>query len=422
MHISHSFSFTSNASNASSPVQILRLIHSAAAASGGPIAGAWSIDHALALRGHRVVTVSLDATAASCTPPAESQLLTLGPGVGSFGYSRALERWLDRHLREYQAVLVEGLWQFPGLAARSACASANVPYFVFPHGMLDPWFKSQYPVKHFKKRVYWRFFEHRVLRDAAAVLFTCEEEQQLAALSFRPYQARGQVVGHGTLPPTRTPQALAEHFRSRHPEWGGKRLIVFLGRIHEKKGCDLLLEAFAQTATLDPDAHLVMAGPSDGGLAERLADKVRSSGLSDRVHWTGLLQGDDKWGALAAADLFVLPSHQENFGIAIAEALAMACPVLISDRVNIWREIQADAAGIVVPDRLEPLSEALGQWLRLPPEQRQAYSVRARSCFERRFHVQGVADRMLAIFEAAIAETAVGLGRRSSPGMPRALD
>ena len=407
---------------ASNSVQILRLIHSAAPASGGPIAGAWSIDQALTRKGHCVRTVSLDPPTLSCMPPPGSELLPLGPGVTAYGYSAALQQWLGAHLPAFQAVVVEGLWQFPGLAAHWACAKADIPYFVFPHGMLDPWFKAEYPVKHLKKQIYWKLFEHRVLRDAAAVLFTCEEEQRLAALSFSPYQVRGRVVGHGTLPPERSPEELARLFRLGRPELANKRLIVFLGRIHEKKGCDLLLAAFARKASLDPEAHLVMAGPRDGALAQQLVDMVRSLGLDDRVHWTGLLQGEDKWGALAAADLFVLPSHQENFGIAIAEALAMGCPVLISDRVNIWREIQSDGAGVVVTDQLHAVADALGRWLLLPAQDRRAYAQRASACFERRFHVRSVAERMLQVIEATVAERSGARAPKRQPGMPRALD
>ena len=109
-----------------------------------------------------------------------------------------------------------------------------------------------------------------------------------------------------------------------HPELRGRRILVYLGRIHQKKGCDLLIRAFARVATVDPSLHLVMAGPDQTGWVAQLKDLAARLGVMSRVSWLGMVTGDDKWSALYAAEALVLPSHQESFGIVVAEALGSA--------------------------------------------------------------------------------------------------
>lgn len=125
---------------------------------------------------------------------------------------------------------------------------------------------------------------------------------------------------------------------------------MYLSRIHQKKGCDLLLEAFAKVASTDPDLHPVMAGPDQTGWVLKLKAHAARLGIADRVAWLGMLQGDDKWGAFYSAEAFCLPLHQEYFGVVVAEAMVCGKPVLISNKVNIWREIEVDGADIVQSD------------------------------------------------------------------------
>ena len=209
-----------------------------------------------------------------------------------------------------------------------------------------PWFKTHYPLKHLKKSVYWRLAEHRVLRDASAVLFTCDEEQRLAGISFRPYGVRGVVVGYGIAQPPGHPSAQKDAFLERHDSLRGQRRLLFLSRIHPKKGCDLLIEAFAKAAQHDDSLRLVMAGPDELGWQSELQGLARARGVDSRIVWTGMLTGDEKWGAYRQQNAFVLPSHSENFGIVVAEPLACGVPVLITRRVNIWPEIARAGANL----------------------------------------------------------------------------
>jgi glycosyltransferase involved in cell wall biosynthesis len=265
--------------------------------------------------------------------------------------------------------------------------------------MLDPWFKTTYPLKHLKKQLYWPWADYRLLRDARAVLFTSEEERRLARQSFSRYDAREMVVDYGTSPPPADADRLRLAFFSQHPELRGKRLLLFLGRIHPKKGCDLLIKAFARVVNADRSLHLVLAGPDQTGWVSSLRSLAAKSGVVDRVAFLGMLQGDIKWGALYASEAFALPSHQENFGIAVAESLGCGLPVLISDKVNIWREVEADQVGIANPDSLEGTERSLRTWLGMSESARTGMRERARSCFELRFTAEAMARSLLGVLQ-----------------------
>lgn len=379
-------------------MRYLHLIPSLDPESGGPAEGVRQLCAATLRLGHEVEVATVDRPGAGWSGDLGCPVHELGPSrFGKYSFSARLEPWLRANAERFGTVIVNGLWQYPGYAAWRALRRSAIPYYVFTHGMLDPWFKRQYPLKHLKKWLYWPWAEYRVLRDARAVLFTCEEERLLARESFWLYRAKEAIVSHGT-PGPRDADAAAqrEAFLRRFPELRGRRLLLFLGRLHEKKGCDLLIDAFAAIARENSALQLVMAGPDADGIQATLSRRAAALGLS-AITWTGMLRGDEKWGAFRAADVFVLPSHQENFGIAVTEALACGVPVLVSKRVNIWREIQQDGAGLVDDDTAAGTLRMLQRWLALMPAERAAMAARALSSFRHRFHIDAAAGRL---FEA----------------------
>jgi len=381
-----------------SKLKILHVISSVNPEGGGPIEGVKQLHLPLLALGAEVEIACCDPLDAPWLATCDlSTVHALGPAKGNYGYAPLLLSWLHANAPRFDAVIVEGLWQYHGLAVRKSLIAIDVPYFVFTHGMLDPWFKKTYPLKHFKKWLYWLYAEYRVLRDARAVIFTCEEERLLARQSFWLYKVTEMVTNYGTSSPPSNGVQLAKNFLLNYPNLKDKRIILFLSRIHEKKGCDLLLEAFSQVLRNDNSLHLVMAGPDQHGWAVRLRGQAEKLGIADSISWPGMLQGDDKWGAFYASDVFCLPSHQENFGIVVAEALACGKPVLISNKVNIWREIESDAAGFVDEDTVEGTVRNLQRWLALNTEAYFSMSERARQCFAKRFHIQRAAERLLDI-------------------------
>src|ERR1041385_3250236 len=228
-------------------MKILRSIHTLNPAVGGPIESVVQSSLALIERGHEVEIICLDRPGSPWLAQIQVKNHPLGPGHGGYGYAPAFRRWLEDRHSNFDAVIVHGIWQYNSFGVWRVLRKTNTPYLVFPHGMLDPWFNRTYPLKHFKKLLYWPWAERRVLCDAAAVLFTSEEERRLARGSFPFYRCKEIVVTYGTAPPEVDLAQTREEFLTRYPELRGKQLLVFLGRLHEKKGCDLLLESFTAT-------------------------------------------------------------------------------------------------------------------------------------------------------------------------------
>lgn len=385
-------------------MKLLHVIASVRAAGGGPAEAIRSISAVLQREGHSAEVASLDDPAHPDVAGFPFPVHALGPGRSSYLYAPHFVPWLRRNRARYDAVIIHGLWQYHSFGAWRALHGTPTPCYVFPHGMLDPWFKRTFPLKHLKKSLYWPWADYRVLRDARAVLFTCEQEKLLAPKSFALYRANAVVTGLGTAPP---PAGVdASPFLDRYPELRGKRILLFMGRLHPKKGCDLLLEAFAATLAKDPAWHLVFAGPDDLQWQPTLAARAAALGVSNRILWTGMLRDAMKWSALFAAEVFALPSHQENFGIAVAESLACGTPVLISREVNIWREIEAAHAGLTAPDTIEGTTSLLIQWQQMPEAERVDMRNRARLCFAQHFDIEHSANRLLTIIEATLCKEA----------------
>lgn len=380
-------------------MKLLHVVRTVNPDAGGPIEGVRQRGLRLLQMGHEVEVVTLDDPNDACVAIFPLKAHAVGPSRGGYGYNTQLVPWLRRHARDYDAIVVNGIWEYHSFAAWRALHDLDVPYFVFTHGMLDPWFKQTYPLKHLKKWMYWPWATYRLLRDARAVLFTTEEERLQSRKSFWLYRVKEQVVAYGTSAPPENAADARETFLAAHENLRGKRLLLFLSRIHEKKGCDLLIRAFAEIAKAHRDLYLVMAGPDQTGWVAQLKSLARDVGVEDRLIWPGMLQGQLKWGAFYCAEAFVLPSHQENFGIAVAEALGCGLPVLISDKVNIWHEVKNYRAGLVAPDTLEGSRKLLSKWLAMTSVERQDMSERARALFRERFTVDAMADSLLEVVQ-----------------------
>jgi glycosyltransferase involved in cell wall biosynthesis len=384
-------------------LKILHIISSVNPAGGGPIEGIKQLGTVLNGAGHRVEVASLDHPKAPYLKDFPLPVHPLGPATLHYAFSSRFIPWLRANRSQYDAIIVNGIWQYHSFATWRTLRKSSTPYVLYTHGMLDPWFKKQYPLKHFKKWLYWPWAEYRVLRDANAVLFTCEEERRLACSSFWLYRCNDIVVSYGTAKPKGDPKVELLEFFARYPELRGKKLALFMGRIHPKKGCDLLIEAFARVLGTHPNWHLVIVGPDQVGWRQELNCRAEQLGLAPRITWTGMLDGAMKWGALRAAEIFVLPSHQENFGIAVAEALAAGVPALISNKVNIWREIEVDRAGMVSEDTLEGTRGLLQAYSEMPAEKKQAMRQAAVRCFEQRFEIKKAAEALQIVLQEVIA-------------------
>ncbi|SMG44327.1 glycosyltransferase [Paraburkholderia susongensis] len=380
-------------------MKILHLLPSADPRGGGPVEGVRRSGMAMRDAGHDIEVATCDAPVDGFLASFPLPVHALGPARGRYGYCKRFAPWLAANAKRFDAVIVHGLWQYHGFAAWRALHDSDVPYYVYVHGMLDPWFRDAYPLKHAKKWLYWPWAEYRVLRDARAVIFTTEEERTRARRSFWLYRANERIVPFGTTVPALDPQPAREAFLQAVPSLRGKRIVLFLGRIHAKKGCDLLIDAFARVAAHDPALHLVIAGPDETGWVATLRAQAQAAGIAQRLSLPGMLQGDLKWGAFHASDVFVLPSHQENFGVAVAEALGCGLPALISDKVNVWREIEADGAGLVAADTVDGTEQNLLRWLEMAPAARSAMRAQAVRTFDARFRIDAMVNALSALLE-----------------------
>ncbi|MEO7932989.1 MAG: glycosyltransferase [Chthoniobacterales bacterium] len=363
-------------------MKILHAISSIDPRQGGTSEAVLQLSREAIRQGHEVEIVSIDDPAADWIESFPFELHATGPGKTAFQYSAKFHSWLRENVGRFDAVFSHALWQYTGVAVRSACGKKH-PYFVFPHGMLDPYF-DQFPLKRLKKNCFWPWADYRVLRDARAIFFTSEEERIGAHHSFKSLRGHDVIAPLGIDdPPSFTP-SMREAFAAKVPELAGRRYLLFLGRIHRKKGCDLLLRAWSKVT--HPDICLVMAGPDQTGWTAEL-----QSIPAERVFWPGMLAGDAKWGALYGADAFVLPSHQENFGLAVAEALACSTPVLISRKVNIWREITEAGGGYAEDNTETGTQNLLTRFLALSDSEKSALRLAARATFETHFRLSAAA-------------------------------
>jgi glycosyltransferase involved in cell wall biosynthesis len=216
-------------------MKILHVIPSVSPASGGPAEGLRQLCHIYQASGHQVEVASLDAQRVIDQYNFPAPVFGLGPGWGIYGYCRGAANWFKQNLPRYDVVFINCIWQYNTLAAYWALAHGSTPYAVFTHGMLDPYFKKRFPLKHVKKAIYWHLFLRRVLHGATTLLFTCEEERILARRSFARYKVREMVVPYGIFGPDCDEPDAVREFLTWWPELRGKRLAVSMGRINPKK-------------------------------------------------------------------------------------------------------------------------------------------------------------------------------------------
>lgn len=308
----------------------------------------------------------------------------VGPCWRPLGWHRQLAPALAEEIGAADIVHIHALWEeVQHQAARTACRLGKL-YLLRPCGMLDPWSLRQ---SRLRKALYlrWRLRPH--LDQAAAIHYTSDGERDLAApLGLRApaiVEPNGiDVAEYADLPPR-------GHLRTRLGIAADCQLLLFLGRLHPKKGFDLLFPAFAR---LDPKTILVVVGPGDEGYLRHLHAEAARLSIAPRVRFVGMLRGADKLAAFVDADLFVLPSYQENFGIAVAEALAAGLPVVISDQVNIQADVKAAGAGGVVPTDVAALAVELGRWLS-DAELRRTAGAKARAFASERYDWNAIARR-----------------------------
>ncbi len=383
-------------------MRILHVIGDLAPFSGGPAKAGFEMARAVARLGHEVAIYTTDF---GQPPEALREQQRDGVRLRFFPLaapriwlaSWAMRAALRRDLSGFDLLHIHSLYLFHDWAAGSLALRLGKPYIVRPHGTLDPYIFQR---RRLKKALFDLWFQNRILARACAIHYTAEEEMRLASPFV--HGAPGVVIPNGLDPADYARLPARGSFRARHPEIGDRRILLFLGRINFKKGLDIVAASVGRLAR--EDIHLVIAGPDGGYLAE--AERfVAEAGIEARTSFVGMLQGEAKLAAFVDASLFLLPSYSENFGISVIEAMACGLPVVISDKVNIWREVVADGAGLAAPCEAAQFATRIAALID-DPARLARMGEAGRASVARRYDWASIGKRL----EAAYAEIVAGKG------------
>lgn len=321
-----------------------------------------------------------------------------GPLLYAPSGARALSEWMPR----VDCVIDSGsLWSHMGFVSWRAARRHRTPSLTYVRGLLDPW---AFNFKPWRKRIYWHLIGKRILRDTTAIVALSEAEKRIIrALNVG---SRIEVIPNGAAldaDAASFPRSLLE---SRIPELSGRKYVLFLGRIHAKKGLDLLLRAIAEYRSEAANTAFVIAGPVDPAYASAWKQLLHGRSLNGTVIAPGSVQGELKAALLRHAELFVLPSYSEGLPVAVLEALVAGCPVVVTRACNL-PEIEEAHAGLVIDADPRQLLNAIRTLLK-DDERRRAMGRNARALALREFDWKVIAERTLRLCRDVV--------RRPSPG------
>ena len=333
-------------------MKILHIISSCNPENGGPIEGVKQFNYFYKKKSIKAEILCSDSPNEKFIKDKRlPKVNALGHGLFRYSYNPKLFKWLEKNINKFDCVIINGIWQYHDYAAWKIATKNKIPYYIYTHGMLDPWFNHKYRIKHLKKIIYWLLYQYRILKGAKSVLFTSTEEKIQARKSFKPYNINEKVIGYGTKKIEHVFNKKKNLFKVKFSKISKKKIILFLGRITPKKGLEILLSAFSN---IDKNnLHLLIIGPYDINYKNKLITLIDKFNLKNFVTFEKAIFGRLKWDTINSCNIFCLPSHQENFGISVAEALMCSKPVLITNKVNIWREINKANAGFVNNDTIE---------------------------------------------------------------------
>lgn len=390
-------------------MKILRLISSMDPVSGGPCQGIRNAIPELDTLGTYNEVVCLDDPNAEYLGKDSFVIHAIGAAATPWGYQKKLIPWLLANFQRFDVIIAHGLWLYHTHAVIKAILQyrktndTSPKVYVMPHGMLDPYFQKakERKLKALRNDVYWKLFENKVINEADGVLFTCEEELLLARTTFPNYKPKREInVGYGIQAPPAYENQMKLAFINKVPEWNKEPFYLFLSRVHQKKGIDLLIKGYLKLEKeFKTIPQLIIAGP---GLEHAYGKEMQMlASASSNILFPGMLSGDAKWGAFYESQAFILPSHQENFGIAVVEALACNKPVLISDKVNIWREIKTENAGLIAKDNEEETYQLLQKWQNLSVLEQEMMSKNAYKAYQKFFTIKQSVNQFLKSIENA---------------------
>ena len=311
------------------------------------------------------------------------KIIALNDSIFKYGISLRLIFWLYQNKNNYNLFIIHGLWQFITLLSRIIIPNK---YLVFTHGMLDPYFKSE-KFKSFKKKIYWNIFEKKNLLKAKFVLLnSIKEKKQINNTFVKTNGIKFKLINYGIYPKDINFKKSKLKFYSKFKFLKNYKLIVYIGRIHPKKGLDILIDAFEK---IDNKRYiLLIAGDINNKYAKALIQKVKNKNNSKKIIFANFLKGEIKWGAISNAALTILPSHGENFGVSIAESLLAGTPVICSNKVGTSKQIKESNAGIIVKNNKLSLYQGIMKFINLSQKQKEKLSKNSITCFNKNFNIK----------------------------------
>jgi len=362
-------------------IKILRLISTIDPVYGGPSHATIDSSIALSNQGFKIDILTSDVRNSKFTKSKNINIINKGPRFGIYDLNFKLFTWLLKHRNEYDLFIIHGIWQFNTLIARILLKKK---YFIFTHGQLDPFFKLNL-IKKIKKQIYWYLIEKKNLLLSRSIILTSEGEKKLLNNTFvNTNGIRKTVIRYGINQPRFNKTKVLRYFYKKFPNLKNKRFLLFLGRFHEKKGCDILIKAIKKLSDQNINIKVLLAGPNSR-YKKKLMNLSDNYGLKNNIIWSDMIQNNLKWGAISASIGMVLPSHGENFGVALVESLSCSRPVLTTNKVNIYLEISKFKSGYISKDEINDYLKILKKFNKLTKNQLLKLGKNAKKCFKSNF-------------------------------------
>jgi glycosyltransferase involved in cell wall biosynthesis len=366
-------------------IRILRITQSLDIKLGGIANYILGSSIALSRRGFQVDILTYDNQKSFYFNKRKIKIINKGPAYGKFTFSFNLLFWLIKNKEKYDLFIIEGIWQFSTLIARLILKDK---YYVYLHGSLDPYFSTEF-FKCLKKKIYWLLVEKQNLLNSNSILLTNTlEKNQLNNTYVNTNNIKKKVVGGiGIAKPRFVKKRVLNKFYKKFPLLKKKRFLLFLGRFHQKKGCDTLVKAMKKLSKKNIKINILMAGPNSK-YKNDIKKMSEIYGLNHSIFWSDTLGGNLKWGAIVASQGMVLPTNGENFGIALAESLSCSRPVLTTYKTNIYKEIQDSGAGLISQNKVNDFAKILIKFNNLNNKEILKYSKNSLKCFNDNFNIR----------------------------------
>ena len=366
-------------------IKILRIISTLNPKYGGPSKAIIDSSIVLAQKGFHVDILTCDRKNEVFFKSKKIKIINKGPSFfGTYWFNPKLFFWLKKNKDKYSSFIIHGIWQFKTLLARLLIKKK---YYVFLHGQLDPFFETNF-FKLIKKKLYWFLFEKKNLIDAKSILLTSKGEMQTLNKTFvDTNNIKKKIVKYGIIEPKFRKQDLKKNFYKKYQQLKNKDFFLFLGRFHEKKGCEIIIEAVKEIGKNFNDL-ILMAGPLENNTYERkIINLIRTYNLDKNIIVSDAIFNDLKWGAIQESKAMLLPSHGENFGVSLVESMCFGKPVLTTNKVNISKEILKFKAGYISNDNVNSYKRIITKFNSLNKSKVNKMSQNAQLCFKKNFNL-----------------------------------